>query len=287
MIGVEYATLFATLGTKVYLINKTDQILSFVDKEIIQALIKSMETAGIEIYFNDFFDGFEVPTSSEAPIKLSLKSGKKIETDLFLFAAGRNGRTKELGLQKMGVATGSREQILVDEHYKTSVPYIYAVGDVIGFPALASTSMDQGRVAVTHIFNAGGFDSLAKVIPLGIYTVPEISMVGLTEEEAISKKIDYCTGRAKHSNMARGKIMGAKEGMLKLVFNKEDLVIIGVHIFGPLATELIHYGLSLVENKKNLMHVISTVFNYPTLHDLYKYAAYDGLGNLSGHKIKD
>lgn len=147
--------------------------------------------------------------------------------------------------------------------------------------------MDQGRAAVSKIFKTGDLDTLAKVIPLGIYTIPEISTVGLSEEEAIAKKIDYCTGQAKYRDLPRGKIIGATHGMLKLVFTKEDLVVRGVHIFGPLATEIIHFGLSLVENKKTLLQVVATVFNYPTLHDLYKYAAYDGLGNLSGHKIKD
>ncbi len=287
VIGMEYATLFATMGTKIYLINKTDEVLTFVDKELTRALIKSMEKEGTEILFNDSITSFEVPGSDAEKLNITLKSGKVVEADMFLFAAGRNGRTAELHCDKVGLALGPRDQVIVDEKYRSNVPYIYAVGDVIGFPALASTSMDQGRVAVAHIFNTRDLDSLAKVIPLGIYTIPEISMVGITEEEAIAKKMNYCTGQARHKEMARGRIMGASEGLLKLVFTKEDCVIRGVHIFGPLATELVHYGLSLVENKKNLMQVISTVFNYPTLHDLYKYAAYDALGNLSGHKIKD
>ena len=140
--------------------------------------------------------------------------------------------------------------------------------------------MDQGRVAVAHMFNTGDLDSLAKTIPFGIYTIPEVSMVGVTEEYCIEKGIDYCVGRAYHKNMARGRIMGLKDRIMKIIFSKDDLKILGVHLVGPMATEIIHYGLSLVENEKTLLQVIATVFNYPTLHDLYKYASYDGLGKV-------
>ena len=207
--------------------------------------------------------------------------------DMFLYAAGRCGNTNKLDCHKAKVERGSRETIIVNEKYQTSTTHIYAVGDVIGFPALASTSMDQGRVAVAHMYDTKDLDSLPKTIPYGIYTIPEVSMVGMSEDEAKKKKIDYCVGRAHHNKMARGRIMGAEDGLLKIVFQKKDLKILGVHIAGHLASELIHYGLSLIENEKTVLQVISTVFNYPTLHDLYKYACYDGLGNLSGHKLKE
>lgn len=287
VIGCEYVTIFAEMGCKVYLINRTDVILPFIDKELTAALIKSMEKEQVDILFNESVKTINIPNSEDEPIHVNFESGKSIQVDMFLYAAGRNGCTNNLQCEKAGLTVGKREQLEVDAQYRTHVPHIFAVGDVIGFPALASTSMDQGRVAVTHIFNTGDLDNLAKIIPYGIYTIPEISMVGMTEEEAVEKKIDFCVGRARFKDMARGKIMGTTDGFLKLIFTKDDLVIRGVHIIGPLATELIHFGLSLIENKKTVMHVISTVFNYPTLHDLYKYAAYDGLGNLSGHKIKD
>lgn len=287
VIGCEYVTIFATMGCKVYLINKSDVILPFIDKEITNSLIKSMQRDQVEILFNESVKSISVPDSEREFLRVGLASGKWVHTDMFLFAAGRNGNTKALHCDKAGIEIGKREQITVDKGYRTNVSHIYAVGDVIGFPALASTSMDQGRVVVAHIFNIGDLDNLAKVIPYGIYTVPEISMVGVTEEEAREQKLNYCVGRALYRDMPRGKIMGATDGMLKLIFTRDDLVIKGVHIIGPLATELIHFGLALVDNKKTVMHAISTVFNFPTLHDLYKYAAYDGLGNLSGHKIKD
>lgn len=286
VIGCEYATIFATMGSKVYLVNRIDEILPFVDQEITKELITSMRNDQIEIFFNDEIKSMNVPETDREFVRVGLTSGKWLHVDMFLYAAGRNGTTKGLGLEKLGITVGSREQIEVDEQYRTKVPHIFAVGDVIGFPALASTSMDQGRVAVTHMFDTKDLDALAKVFPYGIYTVPEVSMVGVTEEEAKKRGLNYCVGRARHTDMARGKIMGARMGMLKVIFSKDDLTIIGIHVIGPLATELIHYGLALVECKRTVMQVIATIFNYPTLHDLYKYACYDGLGNLSGHKIK-
>ena len=205
---------------------------------------------------------------------------------MFLFAAGRSGNIKDLQCEKIGLKVGAREQIEVDAHYRTNIAHIYAVGDVIGFPALASTSMDQGRVAVAHIFQTQDLEHLPAHFPYGIYTIPEVSMVGVTEEQAVQGNLNYCTGIARYPDMARGKILGTKSGFLKIVFLREDLQIIGVHIIGHIACELIHYGVMLVEEKKNLHDLIGQVFNFPTLHDLYKYAAYDGLSNLSGHKVK-
>lgn len=287
VIGCEYATIFATMGTKVHLINDKEQILGFLDQEIAEALVEQMRLDGVEIYFNASVQSITPPTTDDLPLTIKLASGAVLSTDMFLFAAGRSGSTKGLGCEKAGVELGKREAILVNQEYQTSIPHIYAVGDVIGFPALASTSMDQGRVAVSHIYKIHDLDRLPKVFPYGIYTVPEVSMVGIGESEAKKANLDYCIGRAKHENMARGKIMGSSNGFLKLIFTKDDLQIRGVHIIGHLASELIHYGLALVENKKTVTDVISTVFNYPTLHDLYKYACYDGLGNLSGHKVTE
>jgi NAD(P) transhydrogenase len=219
-------------------------------------------------------------------IKVRLQNGQILSVDMFLFAAGRSGNTKALGLDKLGIQMGKRETIAVNSQYQTSVPHIFAVGDVIGFPALASTSMDQGRAAVAHIYKTKDLEHLPQFVPYGIYTIPEISMVGITEEEAIEKKMNYLVGKAKYTDMARGQIMGAKSGFLKIIFTKEDLQIRGVHIIGHIASEMIHYGVELVESGKTLYDVIGRVFNFPTLHELYKYACYDGLSNLSGHRVK-
>lgn len=286
VIGLEYATIFSTMGCKVYLINRGDKILTFVDGQITTLLLKHMKEDGIELLFNKSVKSIEVPQKPEENLQITLESGEILIVDMFLFAAGRNGNVQDLSLEKAGVDVDNRENIIVNEKYQTKVPHIYAVGDVIGFPALASTSMDQGRVAVAHIFQTKDIEQLASVLPYGIYTIPEISTVGISEEDAKKKNLSYATGVARHADMPRGKIMGAKDGMLKLVFDKESGVILGVSIIGHLATELIHYGIELINTKKTLSEVIGRVYNVPTLHELYKYAAYDGLSTLAGHKVK-
>ncbi len=286
VIGCEYATIFSTSGTKVFLINRNDHILPFIDKEVVGNLLDSMQKDQIDLLFNKSIAKIESPASEKEMVKVELESGEIIHVDMFLYAAGRNGDTRGLNLDKIGIEVSKREAITVNENYQTSVPNIYAVGDVIGFPALASTGMDQGRVAVAHIFQTKDIEEIAPILPYGIYTVPEISTAGISEEEAKEQKLSFCTGIAYHKDMPRGKIMGAQRGLLKLVFTRDDLIIHGVHIIGHLATELIHHGVGLIEEKKTLLDVIGKVYNYPTLHDLYKYAAYDGLGNLSGHKVK-
>lgn len=286
VIGCEYATIFSTMGTEVHLINDKTKILPQIDEEVSLDLVSQMESSGVKIHFNTTIEKMEPPKTPQDPITITLNTKEVIRTDMFLFAAGRSGNIAPLNLEKIGVATGKRGTVVVDSHYRTNIPHIYAAGDVIGFPALASTSMDQGRVAVGYIYDTEDIKHLPTYLPYGIYTVPEVSMVGLTEEEVQAKEINYCTGKARYADMARGKIMGAKAGFLKLVFNRDDLVIRGVHIIGPIACELIHYGVTLVEEKRDLYYLIGQVFNYPTLHDLYKYAAYDGLSIIAGHKVK-
>jgi NAD(P) transhydrogenase len=286
VIGCEYATIFATMGTKVYLVNDKEHILPFVDHEISTELVAQMQAANVEILFNKLVDEIKPAVSENEMVQVRLKSGEILSVDMFLFAAGRSGNTKELQCEKIGLKLGSREQLFVDFQYRTNIPHIFAVGDVIGFPALASTSMDQGRVAVAHIFQTQDLEHLPSHFPYGIYTVPEVSMVGITEEEAIKRNFSYCVGKARYGDMPRGKILGTKSGFLKLIFSRDELRILGVHIIGHLATELIHYGVMLVEEKKNLHDLIGQVFNFPTLHELYKYAGYDGLSNYTGHKVK-
>lgn len=286
VIGLEYATIFSTMGTKVLLINRNDKILTFVDSQIVKILLESMEHDKVELLLNKSLKSIDVPKDNTSKLKIELESGEILHVDMFLFAAGRNGNVKGLNLEKIGVEIDNRENIKVNEKYQTKVPHIYAVGDVIGFPALASTSMDQGRVAVAHIFNTKDIEQIAQVLPYGIYTVPEISTVGLSEEEARKQGLNFAVGIARMADMPRGKIMGAHHGIMKIIFTKDDQVIRGVHIIGHLATELIHYGIELITQKITLLQVIGRVYNVPTLHELYKYAAYDGLSVLAGHKVK-
>lgn len=287
VIACEYATIYAAMGVKVVLINNKSTVLGFADNEISAAIKEEMAKSGIVFYDNSDVEQVEVPVSNTSPLIVKLTGEQQIEVDMFLFAAGRNGNTNALKLNKAGLVTEKRELLKVNENYQTLVPHIYAVGDVIGFPALASTSMDQGRMAIAHMFKAGDLADVSNIFPFGIYTIPEISMVGLTEEEIKNSNIDYCVGRSYYKNIARARIkMDNDTGFMKLIFDKKTMVVLGIHIMGQLATEIIHYGLTLVKDKRTVNDIISTVFNYPTLHDLYKYAAYDGLGNQVGHTVK-
>jgi NAD(P) transhydrogenase len=286
VIGCEYATIFATLGTKVCLVNDKERILPFVDHEISADLVTQMQAAQVEILFNQSVKKIIPAPSDKEMIGIHLSSGEVRNVDMFLFAAGRSGNIAELGVDKIGLKTGPREQVFVNAEYRTNIPHIFAAGDVIGFPALASTSMDQGRVAVAHIFQTQDLEHLPSHFPYGIYTVPEISMVGITEEDAVKRNLNFCVGKARYGDMPRGKILGTQSGFLKMIFSRDELRILGVHVIGHLATELIHYGVLLVEEKKTLYDVIGQVFNFPTLHELYKYASYDGLSNATGRKVK-
>lgn len=283
VIGCEYATIFATMGSKVHLVNDRDKIMPFLDPEVAASLVEHMRHAGVEIHFKS---AVKTVSKKSGRVVTELDHGALLETDMFLFAAGRSGATSSLNCVAAGVKLGKREVVEVDEKFRTSAPNIFAAGDVIGFPALAATSMDQGRVAVSHMFGLTDLGEVTRNFPYGIYTIPEVSMVGLTEQEARDKGVDVCTGTSRYADMHRGRIMGVKDGFLKLIFERQTLQVLGVHIIGPLATEIVHFGLLLVQEKKSLSDLLATVFNYPTLHDLYKYAAYDGLGNRAGHKLK-
>lgn len=287
VIACEYATIYAAMGVKVYLINNRSTVLNFADSEISEALQREMENSGITFFENSDVTDVKVPPSNKQPLLINLSSGEQVEVDMFLFAAGRNGNTSALSLNKAGLTAGKRELIEVNKNYQTIIPHIYAVGDVIGFPALASTSMDQGRMAIAHMFEAGDLDAISNIFPFGIYTIPEISMVGKTEKEVKEAGIDYCIGHSYYKNISRARIqMDNNIGFMKIIYDKKTMVVLGIHILGQLATEIIHYGLTVVKDKRTVNDIISTVFNYPTLHDLYKYAAYDGLGNQVGHTVK-
>ncbi|MGE9293496.1 MAG: Si-specific NAD(P)(+) transhydrogenase [Puniceicoccales bacterium] len=286
VIGCEYATIFGVMGSKVYLVNGSDAILTFLDREICKMLQEDMEAKGVEFVFGKRLQGATIlPAEHENNVHATMTDGTEIDADMLLYAAGRSGRVKGLGLENVGIEANNRGNIEVDRTYRTSSNSIFAVGDIIGFPALASTSMDQGRVAVTHMFGLHGQEKISDHFPYGIYTIPEVSVFGMTEDEALAKGVPHVIGRALYKDLPRGKIMGVNEGMLKLVVEKHTRMILGVHIFGKIATELIHYGMSLVENRETLAELISRVYNTPTLHELYKYAAYNAL--IEGHYMDD
>lgn len=284
VIGCEYATIFAIMGTKVTLVNSHADILTFLDGEIRDLLVESMKADKIEFVVNQRIDEVTIlPEDHEHNVHAKLSDGDPIQAEMFLYAAGRSGSSKGLGLEQLGIEINNRGNITVDKEYRTAVPNIFAVGDVIGFPALASTGMDQGRIAVSHMFGFGDQVQLTPSFPYGIYTIPEVSVYGITEEEAQQQDIKYVVGRARYVDMPRGKIMGVKRGLLKLIVAKDTEQVLGVHIFGKIATELVHYGMALVDNKATIETVVNRVYNMPTLHELYKYAGYNAL--IEGHYL--
>jgi len=284
VIGCEYASIFMALGAEVTLVDGRDRLLPFLDNEISSRLRERLALLGMHFRFNDRPVKTE---NSKDGVRLSMKSGKILETEAALFAAGRRAAVDGLALEQARLALNDRGYIAVNENYRTSVSHIYAAGDVIGFPALASTSMEQGRVAVCHAFGLKYKQRMASLLPMGIYTIPEISAAGETEESCKEKKIDYVVGRALYENNARGHITGDTAGMLKLIFARADKKLLGVSMIGENATELIHIGLTVLDKGLTIDEFIEQVFNYPTLSETYKYAAYDGLGNLAGHKLRE
>lgn len=276
VIGCEYASMFTALGVKVALVDGRDRLLPFLDAEISQILRDRLTALGLEFYFSEKLAKLE---RGPAGIRVLLESGKSIELETALFAAGRRAAVDGLGLEKVGLSVNRRGYLEVNEHYQTSVPNIYAAGDVIGFPALAATSMEQARVAMVHAFNLKYKTQVAPIFPHAIYTIPEIGTVGETEESCRQKGIAYEVGRALYGSNARGLITGDLSGQVKLVFGA-DKRLLGVHIIGDSAAELVHVGLMVLVAGGTIDTFIDAVFNYPTLGDAYKYAAYDGLGNL-------
>ena len=283
VIGCEYACMFAALGIEITLVEPRDAILPFIDGEISNLLVEEMNLLGVKFIFKDAVEKVEM---KDGMCETFLKSGNILRSETHLWAAGRVGNTKNLKLENIGLAANNRGQLEVNEHYQTKIPHIYAGGDVIGFPSLASTSMEQGRVAMCHAFDFRYKDRMAALLPYGIYTIPEVSMVGMTEEEARRKSIDYEVGKSRYADHPRGQIIGSERGMLKLVFAKADKKLLGVHVIGDNASEIVHTGMMAMQFDGTIDAFINSVFNYPTLSDLYKYATYDGLGNLSGHKIR-
>ena len=277
VIGCEYTTIFAALGIRVTLIDGRDRLLSFLDAEIAERLRLQMESLGVDLRLGD---GVTRVTPQPDVVHVDTKRGDLLAMDAVLFAAGRYGATQGLGLEKVGLSANDRGLLAVNEHYQTAVPHIYAVGDVVGFPALAATSMEQARVAMCHAFDLKYKTRVAPIFPLAVYTIPEIAMVGETEESCREKKLDYCVGRALYRANARGQIIGDLAGQIKLVFRYPDKTLLGVHVIGESASELVHVGLMVLLFGGTIDAFINAVFNYPTLGDAYKYAAYDGLGNL-------
>ena len=278
VIGLEYATIFKALDIEVSVLETNDFVLGFVDREIVDELIHHLRDCNIQVRLNDKID--TINKHDDGKVVVKFKSGKSIAVDTVLYAAGRQGVTDDLSLEAVGIEADSRGRIKVNGDYQTNVPHIYAAGDVIGFPSLASTSMEQGRHAACHAFGVEAH-SQPELFPYGIFAVPEISMVGLTEQECNERGIAYEVGIARFREVARGQIIGLREGMLKMLFSIETQKLLGVHIIGEGATELVHIGQAVISLGGTLDYFVQTVFNYPTLAEAYKVAALDAYNRMT------
>ncbi|MDO6562493.1 Si-specific NAD(P)(+) transhydrogenase [Amphritea sp. 1_MG-2023] len=280
VIGSEYASIFSGLGVKVDLIDSMDRLLSFLDAEISDSLSYHLRNNAVKIRHNEVY---ETVVADERGVTLTLKSGKMIRADAFLWCNGRSGNTDTLKLENIGLEANGRGQIEVDEHYRTKAEGIYACGDVIGWPALASAALDQGRAASSDMLNADDFRYINDV-PTGIYTIPEISSIGKTEEQLTDECVPYEVGQAFFKDTARAQISGEPVGMLKILFNRETLAILGIHCFGDQASEIVHIGQAIMNQKgeaNSINYFVNTTFNYPTMAEAYRVAAIAGLNRIS------
>ncbi len=279
VIGSEYASIFSGLGVLVDLVDTRDRLLSFLDKEISDALGYQLRKKNVIIRHNEEYQKVEPLNDG---VIMHLKSGKKLKADLLLWANGRTGNTRDMGLELIGLKANSRGQLEVNENYQTSIPHIYAGGDVIGWPSLASAAYDQGRSASGNL-TGSAYCRFVDEVPTGIYTIPEISSLGSTEEELTAQAVPYEVGKAFFSRLARAQITGELVGMLKILFHRETLEILGIHCFGDQASEIVHIGQAVMTQKgenNSLRYFLNTTFNYPTMAEAYRVAALDGLNRL-------
>jgi NAD(P) transhydrogenase len=280
VIGLEYASMFAALGVRVTLVDKRDRLLPFVDHELIDTLVYHLRQNRVTLRLGEEVRELELTGEDKGErVHIHLASGKHIVTESALYSIGRTGATVALNPSAAGITPDKRGYLAVNACYQTEVPHIYAVGDVIGFPSLASTSMEQGRLAACHAFGVE-VNSVPELFPYGIYAIPEISMVGRTEEDLTQQGIPYEVGKANYREIARGQILGDITGLLKLIFHLETHELLGVHIIGEGASELVHIGQAVMAFNGKVEYFINTVFNYPTLAECYKTAAFDGINRL-------
>jgi NAD(P) transhydrogenase len=276
VIGIEYASMFAALGTKVTVVEQRERMLEFCDLEVVEALKYHLRDLAVTFRFGETVASVEArPEGAIA----SLKSGKKIPADVVMYSAGRQGTSDLLNLPAAGLSADKRGRIEVDEHFRTAVPHIYAVGDIIGFPALAATSMEQGRLAAHHACG-DPHPATGQAPPIGIYSLPEISFVGRTEDQLTADNVPFEVGVSRYRELARGQIIGDSYGVLKLLVSLEDRCLLGVHVFGTNATELVHIGQAVMGCGGSVDYLVDAVFNYPTLAESYKVAALDATNKM-------
>jgi NAD(P) transhydrogenase len=277
VIGVEYASMFGALGTKVTVVDKRDRVLPFLDQEIGEAFQYMLRRANVTFRMRESVAGVELDSDARGP-KVRLESGKEIVSETVLYATGRQGDTEALQLERAELQADARGRILVDENHRTTVPHIFAVGDVAG-GGLAATAMEQGRIAALHAFDEP-VETLPELVPTGVYAIPEIAMVGRTEEELTDAAVPYVTGIARWSELARGLMSGDENGLLKLLVNPDTRSLLGVHVIGTGATDLVHIGQAVMGGGSGIDFLVTAVFNYPTFAESYKVAALDASNRI-------
>lgn len=286
VIGTEYACILAMVGVRITVVEARDTLLEFADREIVEALQYHMRQIGITLRLGESVEKVEIlppeemPGASHSVVRATLQSGKHLKTDTLMYCIGRQGATTSIGLDKIGLIPDNRGRIKVNEHYQSEVPNVYAVGDVIGFPALASTAMEQGRLAACHMFGAPTH-SMPELFPYGIYSIPEISMVGKTEQQLTNSGVPYEVGIARYKEIARGQLLGDEIGMLKILVHQDTRALLGVHIIGTGATELVHIGQTCMALGGTVDFFVNNVFNFPTLAEAYKIAALNAVNKLN------
>ncbi|MBI4859063.1 MAG: Si-specific NAD(P)(+) transhydrogenase [Candidatus Riflebacteria bacterium] len=283
VIGIEYAATFAALGLQITLVDTRDRLLPYFDREMADLMARELKRLGIIILHDERHTSIELSSRTPPRVLCRTTGSGELEADVLLYCVGRDGNTRGLGLEAIGLTPDPRGLLTVNEHFQTSIPHIYAVGDVIGYPALASTSMEQGRQAIRHAFGIPGVKGKTDVLPFAIYAIPEASYIGETQEELEKRGADYVVGRGRYGMNPRGQIVGDTTGLLKLLFEGDALVLRGVHVVGFGASELVHIGQAYLQSGSTASQIAETLFNYPTLSDLYRHAALEALRE---HRLK-
>ncbi len=277
VIGVEYASMFAALGLEVTLVDTRDRLLPYLDREIAERLEQELRSLGIVVLHDDRHEAVERLPGDPLRVRCRTAGGNHLEADVLLYCVGRDGNSRGLGLEELGIGPNQRGLVEVNRVYQTAQPHIYAVGDVIGYPALASTSMEQGRQAIRHALSLSGPMLHTEVLPFAIYTIPEVSYIGDNEEGLAARGVEYVVGRGLYAFNPRGQILGDTGGLLKLLFEVEGMTLVGVHVVGSGASELVHVGQAFLHSRATAMQIAETLYNYPTLSDMYRHAAMEAL----------
>jgi NAD(P) transhydrogenase len=288
VIGIEYAAMFAALGIEVTLLDTRDELLPYLDREIATVLERQLRALGIVLHHDEHYERIEVTTGAGRPkARCTTRQGRTLEADAVLYCVGRNGNTAGLNLEAVGLKANERGQLAVNERFQTAQPHIYAVGDVIGYPMLASTSMEQGRQAMRHAFNLKGPHVHTEWLPFAIFSIPEVSYIGETEEQLRAAGVPYLVGRGRYDYNPRGQITGETGGVLKLLFERDSLRLRGVHVIGLNAAEIVHIGQVFLYQQASAEEIAETLFNYPTLADMYRHAAFEALQQAQRYGVPE